>query len=80
MLGRTTSNKVATFLCLSSILKLCVTKIILCNILLVMVTFMQFQSDTVASVIEILEALELSLSFISVRIFWDLLDKFMLVY
>jgi hypothetical protein len=37
------ANKVATFLRLSSILKLCVTKIVICNILFVRVMFMRFE-------------------------------------
>jgi hypothetical protein len=37
------ANRVATFLRLYSILKLCVTKITLCNVLFVKVMFMHFE-------------------------------------
>lgn len=42
------ANRVATFLRLSSILKLCVTKIALCNILLVKLSFMHFEEVLVS--------------------------------
>ena len=41
------ASTVATFLCLSSILKLCVTKSVICNILFVRVMFMRFEETGV---------------------------------
>ena len=41
------ANRVATFLRLSSILKLCVTKIVICIIIFVKVMFMHFLADLV---------------------------------